>query len=387
MAISSSSTSTTKSGGTLDVAGIVSSLMEVENVPVTKIDGKIASSTVKVSALGQIKGSLSALSTALNELQSPSNFFNSSASFSDITIADATVSSTASLGTYQFSVKTLAQTSITNLSGFGSELDANNWYKDHATVRSESNATVYKADSGKYVLSLTSKSSGIAARFTSAFQDQVSTWIESGKPLQTVDALQEATDAEFKINGITFKRSSNVISDALSGVTINLRATINSNISLTIAQNAVSPKSKLNALVKAYNDLLTVYKEQTASSTDPAKRGVLNSDLGVTNMMRQVQAGMTSAITNSNGQTLSGQSDLSTLGLKLQDDGSIAFDDTLFNSASLTLQTRLISGIRIGFNSLASSDLKTQIQDMLVSGGVIADHIESEKKYPKRFDN
>ena len=59
MAVSSTSTSTSRTGSTLDVAGIVSGLMQAENVPVTKLDAKISKSTVKITSLGQIKSQLS----------------------------------------------------------------------------------------------------------------------------------------------------------------------------------------------------------------------------------------------------------------------------------------------------------------------------------------
>jgi len=42
------------------------------------------------------------------------------------------------------------------------------------------------------------------------------------------------------------------------------------------------------------------------------------------------------------------------------------------------LQTRLSAGIRIGYSSATSSDLASQIGDMILSGGVIQDRIQSE---------
>jgi flagellar hook-associated protein 2 len=74
MAVSSTSSSTSRASSSLDVAGIVSGLMEAENVPVTKLDSKISKSTVKITALGQIKSQLSALKSSLIDLQTPANF-------------------------------------------------------------------------------------------------------------------------------------------------------------------------------------------------------------------------------------------------------------------------------------------------------------------------
>jgi flagellar capping protein FliD len=131
-------------------------------------------------------------------------------------------------------------------------------------------------------------------------------------------------------------------------------------------------------MVKAYNDLYALYKEQTASSMDMATRGILNSDFGVSSMMRQITSGLLLPFTNAIGNTFeSGQSDLSSMGLNLSENGTLAVDDTLYAAASDTLQTRLSAGIRIGFST--SSDLSSQIGDMLLSGGLIQDRIDSEK--------
>ena len=73
MAVTSSSSTTTQTSSALDVAGIVSGLMEIENVPINKLDAKISSSTVKITSLGQIKSQLSILKSALLDLQTPAN--------------------------------------------------------------------------------------------------------------------------------------------------------------------------------------------------------------------------------------------------------------------------------------------------------------------------
>ena len=74
MAVTSSSSTSSRAGSTLDVSGIVSGLMQAENVPVTKLDAIISKSTVKITTLGQIKSQLSTLKSALVDLQTPANF-------------------------------------------------------------------------------------------------------------------------------------------------------------------------------------------------------------------------------------------------------------------------------------------------------------------------
>jgi len=374
MAVSSTSSSTSRSGSTLDVAGIVSGLMEAENVPVNKLDARISKSSVKITALGAIKSQLSTLKSSLIDLQTPANFSKQAAKFSNASVATAEITATATVASYQMEVTSLAQPTIWNVSGFTTSADALAWYNtsDQTALRSSADATVFQSNTGQYVLSLKSKTTGTTGAFTLDGNSVTA-------PV-TKTQYQSAQNAVFKLNGVEFTRSSNAVSDALTGVTLNLATTtaLNTPITLTVSNDAVSARPKLDALVKAYNDLYALYKSQTASSMDMATRGILNSDFSVTSMMRQLVSGFMLPMTNITGGALADQTDLSAMGLKLLDNGNLAVDDTLLSAASSTLQTRLAAGIRIGYSSATSSDLATQIGDMIFSGGVIQERIASE---------
>jgi flagellar hook-associated protein 2 len=375
MAVSSTSSSSSRAGSTLDVAGIVSGLMQAENVPVNKLDARISKSTVKITALGQIKSQLSALKASLVELQTPANFSKQAAKFSNTSVATAEITATATAASYQMEVTSLAQPTIWNVSGFTTSADALAWYDNaaQAAVKTSADATVFLSNTGQYVLSLKSKTTGTSAAFSLA-DNSVAAGI-------TKTQYQAAQNAAFKLNGVEFTRSSNTVSDAITGITLNLATTtaLATPITLTVSNDTVSARPKLEGLVKAYNDLYSLYKSQTASSMDSSARGVLNSDFGVTNMMRQLVSGLMLPMTNITGGALTGQTDLSAMGLKLLDSGNLAVDDTLLAAASSTLQSRLSAGIRIGYSSTTSSDLASQIGDMILSGGVIQDRIASEQ--------
>jgi len=375
MAVSSTSSSSSRAGSSLDVAGIVSGLMEAENVPVNKLDARISRSTVKITALGQIKSQLSALKTSLIELQTPANFSKQAAKISNASVASAEITATATAASYQMEVTSLAQPTIWNVSGFTTAADAQAWYDDaaQAAVKTSADATVFLSNTGQYVLSLKSKTTGTAAAFSLA-DNTVAAGI-------TKTQYQAAQNATFKLNGVEFTRASNTVSDAITGITLNLATTtaLGTAVTLTVSNDSVSARPKLDALVKAYNDLYSLFKSQTASSMDASSRGVLNSDFGVASMMRQVLTGLMLPMTNITGGALAGQTDLSAMGLKLLDSGNLAVDDTLLAAASSTLQTRLAAGVRIGYSSSTTSDLASQIGDMILSGGVIQDRIASEQ--------
>jgi flagellar hook-associated protein 2 len=349
--------------------------MEAENVPVNKLDAKISRSTVKITALGQIKSQLSALKASLVDLQTPANFSKQAAKFSNTSVATAEFTAVATAASYQMEVTSLAQPTIWNVSGFATSADALAWYNTTPAqdeLRTKADATVFQSNTGQFVLSLKSKTTGTTGAFNLDGNSVTA-------PV-TKTQYQSAQNAVFKLNGVEFTRSSNAVSDALTGITLNLTTTtaINTPITLTVSNDAVSARPKLDALVKAYNDLYSLYKSQTASSMDVATRGILNSDFGVSSMMRQLVSGLMLPMTNITGGALTGQTDLSAMGLKLLDSGNLAVDDTLLAAASGTLQTRLAAGIRIGYSSGSSSDLATQIGEMIFSGGVIQERIASE---------
>ena len=370
MAVSSSTSAT---GSTLDVASIVSQLMEVENKPLTKLDSKISASTVKISKLGVFKVNLSSLQTALKDLQTPSNFSAWAAKLSNDTVASAELATTATTGSYQLDVTQLAGPSIWNVSGFTTEAAALSWYNaaGQSALRSSADATVLKSATGQYVLSLKATNTGTSAGFSISNAS-----LTAGL---SASEYQTARDAQFNLNGVSFVRPTNTVTDALTGVTLNLKAVSASPATLNVSQADSSAKPKLDALVKAYNDLQTFYKTETQSSSDASTRGVLNSDFAVGSMMREILSGLMLPLTGVGGTALTGQTDLSALGLKLQDNGQLAVDDAMLASAT-TLQSRLANGLTIGYDASSGKDLSTRISEMFTSGGMLQERIDNEQK-------
>jgi flagellar hook-associated protein 2 len=346
--------------------------MQAESKPLNKLEEKISVSTTKISQLGMFKAQLSTFQTALNDLQTPSNFSAWAAKLSPPSYASADLTTSAVAGSYQLDIARLARPSIWNVSGFTSEADALTWYNaaGQSTIKSAASATVFASASGQYVLSLKANTTGTAAGFS-----------VSGASLTGVTAseYQTAQDAQFNLNGVSFTRASNSVSDALAGVTLNLSAVTVSPVTLSISQAESTAKAKLENLAKSYNDLLSLYKQQTQASSDSSTRGILNSDFALSSLMRQLLTGLMKPLTGTAGSALTGATDLTTLGLKLSDTGTLAVDDKLLSS-STSLQSRLAAGLKIGYDADQGNDLSTRITQMLTSGGVLQERIATEQK-------
>ena len=96
-------------------------------------------------------------------------------------------------------------------------------------------------------------------------------------------------------------------------------------------------------------------------------------------MMREILTGLMQPITGVSGRPLTGQTDLSALGLKLLDNGQLAVDASLLAKAT-SLQSRLANGLTIGYDATSGKDLSTRISEMFTNGGMLQERIENEQK-------
>jgi flagellar hook-associated protein 2 len=101
-------------GSGLDISGIISKLMQVEQQPLNKLNTQEASYQSKISALGSLQGAVSSLNSALASLTTSagqtaaSKFIAYKASLGDSSIGTASADSKAATGTYSLEVSQLA---------------------------------------------------------------------------------------------------------------------------------------------------------------------------------------------------------------------------------------------------------------------------------------
>lgn len=403
-----SSTSSTP-GSSLDVASIVSGLMEIEKKPLTQLETKISASSTKISLLGQFQGKLSAVQAALEALQTPANFTGVVSSTAE-GVATAAATGSVQAGRYNLVVTQTAEAALTNVTGFTSATSSllgsdyrltvggvtyqpaagdnvttltglRDWINAKATLKDKVQASILQASSGQYVLSLR----GLSVGADNAVVTEVQSPSASGT-WSAVAPYQQAQDAVFTLNGVQFTRPSNTVSDAVAGMTLNL---VQSGSSVLQASNSDSTQAKalLAALVTAYNDLLDFYKTQTASSADRATRGLLNSDFSVASVMRALQTALAGKLTDTSGFQLKDPLNASSttpqymdlLGLEFSSSGQLVLNDTLF-ARSTQLQSVLSSGIKIGFDSGSLKDLSQTIASMLDVNGAVYERVQSENK-------
>jgi len=407
-------------GSGLDINSIISQLMAIERQPMTALATKEASYQAKLSAFGTLKGALSSLQTAALTLKTATTFTGKSASVSDSTVLTASASSTTAAGSYSISVTQLAKfhavRSNTNYAattdtfntgtlsftiGAGTAVNvtidsSNNTLAGIRDAINTGNAGVTASiinDGTTNRLVLASKTSGSSGAITVAVTDSGSggTNALSGLDSASLVTTQTADNANLTINGIAITRSSNTISDAIDGLTLNLvKGTVATpgTATVTVAQNTSTVTAAVSAFVKAYNDAVTGIKTMTAYDAANKKASVLTGD----STARSIQSQLSSLVQTSVTGIAGGISRLSDIGITVQKDGTLATDsgklsaalaDPNKNVAALFTQTTTGNeGIAVRFN--------TMLEGIVGSSGLIKSRTDgisaSIKDLGKRAD-
>jgi flagellar hook-associated protein 2 len=359
-------------GSSLDVASIVSKLMDAESAPLTQLQNKTSSYQAKLTSIGQLKSALSDLQVAAQTLNLSSTFSALTPSVSDSSVLSAAMTGATPAGSYNIEVEQLAQaqklTSTvfekqdsvvgngTLTLDFGQYSDAGSppvTFTANAdnstttiTIDSSNNtltgirdainksgapvtATIINDGSG-YRLSLTSKQSGtdnsirltVAESGTAGLSQLAYDGSDGGVANMTQNVA--AADAKLKIDGIAVTKPSNTITDAIQGVTLNLSKTTaaGETTKLTLTPDTDSVKTALQSFVDAYNKLAQQLSTSTAYDATTNTASVLTGDSTV----RTVQSQIRNALANAVSGAPAGMKTLSDIGISFQDDGTLSLD-------------------------------------------------------------
>lgn len=141
---------------------------------------------------------------------------------------------------------------------------------------------------------------------------------------------QTSADAKVKVDGITFVRTSNALTDVVPGLTINLKGLTTSAASLNLTRDNTPIKDKINALVTSYNDAISIFKEVSdPKSTLPTYGATLVGDSTLRTIKQQLR-GMFTGSSSTPGSSVSA---LWQLGISLDQSGVMSVDATKLDTA------------------------------------------------------
>ncbi|MDB5754573.1 MAG: flagellar hook protein 2 [Massilia sp.] len=144
---------------------------------------------------------------------------------------------------------------------------------------------------------------------------------------QKMSQSKAAQDASLSLNGIPVTSTTNTVSEAIQGVTLNL-STVGTT-TINVAQNTSSITSGVNAFVKAFNDVNTTLKSLTAYDPTTKVAGLLLGDSSVRQIESSLRQMLATPLTGAGGSL----TNLQQIGITLQADGSMALDPTKLQAA------------------------------------------------------
>ncbi|ANO51040.1 flagellar filament capping protein FliD [Woeseia oceani] len=316
-------------GSGLDVSSLVSQLVAAEGQPAERrIATGEAKAQARLSAFGTLKSSLSEFRDKLDGMRTLNNFLTRQASSGNDEIFSVNVNSNALPARYAVEVVNTASaqklqsgafadadaivgTGTLQLdvggTAFSIEVDEENntlsGIRDAINLATDNSgvaATIVNAAGGSYLI-LSADNTGAANSITVT---------QSGgdgglaalayDPANGLNSLTEsiaAQDALIRIDGLDVTSSSNSITGAIDGVTIEVHASnAGSTETLAVENNTAAVKLRVNEFVESYNQLVATFDQLTSFDAESEIAGPLLGDSSLRAVRDQLRREMSTSI-------------------------------------------------------------------------------------------
>jgi flagellar hook-associated protein 2 len=141
--------------------------------------------------------------------------------------------------------------------------------------------------------------------------------------------LQQGTNASFTVDGMNMTSSSNTVTNAISGVTLNLLgASPSTTLTLNVNHDTSGIESEINSMISAYNNVISAINKQNSYDTSTNTTG---GPLFGNSSLNGLKARLANTILNRNSS--SSYSSLPTVGIKIGSDGLLSMDTSSFEAA------------------------------------------------------
>lgn len=351
------------SGG-LDVQSIVDSLISVEGQPITRLQQQTKSYQDKISAYQAFNTRLLALKTSLENLMfygedvplnipsgfadrfSKSLFALRTAASSDETVVTAASGKGAATGDFSVTVSRLAK---------ANSFASNNFSSDTAASTKTGTIVIQKGTEGAVTITVDGTNNTLQgirnainnanAGFTAAIVNDGSSTpyrlvltsddTGSANALTITPSLTEGTgsdlaftqttpadNAAVRINGVDVTSASNTITNAVEGITFNLKAESGTAV-VNVVRDVDSIVSGIKEFVAKYNDVRTYINSQSRYDAGKKAAGILAGDF----TLRQAQEALSSALAQSISSDGYSLSVLSQIGIKVGNDSTLTVDE------------------------------------------------------------
>jgi flagellar hook-associated protein 2 len=303
-------------GNGIDFGPIVEFLVQAKRIPIDRIIEQKLNNQEKLTNFGSLGTKLLGLQNAANSLRTRLSFDKNQVSVTSASsqnLLTASASSTAASGTYTVTVNELASahqivskasTAVSttdtdivsgasgifsfqvgtgsvqtvNLGATGTLEDLRDGINNLGAGVSASILNTGTETTPAYRLVLASNDTGASNSLTISADDTILDTVTTG-----VDTFQAAQDSQIVlgegVGAVTINRSSNTLTDVISGLTLNLQAEdLGNPVTISVTQDNTAVKEGISNFVSSYNEVVEFINERTAFDLETGERGIFVGD-------------------------------------------------------------------------------------------------------------
>lgn len=313
----------------LNTDSIISQLVALERRPIIQLQKREADYQVQLTTYGSLQGLLGSLQSAATALKDPAGLSGFTATPGNTSLFTASAGSTAASGSYNITVTQLAQSQKLKSAAFATKTEAigagtlslrvgsaaakdititaTDNIENVATAINNAKAGVQASvisDGTSYFLTLSAAATGASNVINLTATDSdgnntdtagLSRLVYDAGVTQNLTQTQAPQNALLDVDGVTgISRSSNTISDVITGVTLTLKsapAAPGNTSTLSVSRDNSLLKGKIDAFIKAYNGVTKFFKEQQSFDVKTHQAGALLGD-GSSSLIRSKLSGL-----------------------------------------------------------------------------------------------
>jgi flagellar hook-associated protein 2 len=398
VSVAGSTTAAGAGGSVINVSSLVGQLVAATRAPQDAlIANQTQAVTTKISALGTLKSALSTFQSSLAPLMTSASFNAQTATSSAQTVFTTAAGSSAVSGTYSLTVSQLATAQqlvskpfvggSSTVVGTGTMQVALGASSFSVAISSTNNtlagiaaainsatgnpgvtATIITGTDGAHLVlssSLTGSANTIQVTETDGGTGLAPLTYSSGSPGNYTQNAA-AQNASFTLAGVAYTSASNTVTDALTGVTLNLLATnVGSTATLTIASNTVTVQTNIANFVAAYNQLVTATAPLGSYDATTQTAGPMLGDPVLTTTQNQIRSTLNGSVTTGS----STYNTLASIGVTANRDGTLSLNSATLSSA-LASNFGAVSQLFSSAKGVGAT-LNNQLTAALGSGGAV----------------
>lgn len=389
-------------GSGIDIRGLVDDLLRAEGEAKTlRYDADEADILSKITGFGTLKSALSEFQSALTTLKDIDNFQKRKASSADEDIFTATADTSATSGTYDVEVTQLATNHKVKSQVFNNKDEVvgtgsivftvgTTTYSVPITsadqtvegIKNKVNsvtsdtgitATIVTSDAGAELI-FTAKEGGASNIFTMSVTDDADNDNADDAGLSQLDqafsTIQEAgLDSIVKIDGATITSDTNVVKDAIQGVTLTLKETnIAAPKKVTVSVDTLAADAAVRSFVNGYNTVFqSINNLSQYNGEDSPIQGTLIGDATLRSIEIQVRRTVNTFVS----VTGTGFSTIAQLGIKTNDQTGLLEIENSKLTEALTNNFDAVGELFANSTDGVAKRMDEVLELYLKSGGVL----------------